>query len=320
MIYLFTWNSQYLVREKTLSWKNAYIEKYGDFNLVHFKDLKQTDNNILNQELLAEWFMWEKKLIIIDDFPLSWSNKDSDLNEKQDFLESILDKIPENNIVIFSSANPDKRSKFYKKIVKIANKVEEFNASLENDIFQIISKKYSNKIDNSAINLLIKYKSWNLEKIISEIEKLFILSYRITENLIKENIFPELEESIFQLIDDILNLDILWIINKINIILEQTNIYLFYNNLIANLRTSVFISNLKSSHNRIEQNRISEILDLKNKAFLVNKNYKINNKQLNNLYIWLIDLDKKMKSWFFIGSEESDFKFEIEKVILETLN
>jgi len=51
------------------------------------------------------------------------------LNEKQDFLESLLEKIPENNIVIFSSSSPDKRSKFYKKLKKIATKVEEFNTS-----------------------------------------------------------------------------------------------------------------------------------------------------------------------------------------------
>ena len=322
MIYIFTWNNQYLVRKKTLSWKDAYISKHGSFNLVHFKELKNIDNNIINQEVLAEWFMWEKKLIIIDDFPLKTSDKNAELNEKQDFLENILENIPENNIVIFSSANPDKRSKFYKKLKKIATKVEEFNASSDSEIYPIISKKYWNKIDNSAINLLIKYKSANLEKIISEIEKLLILNDKVTDKLIKENIFPELEESIFQLVDDIMNENISEAINKINIILSQTSTYAFYNNLLANLRVLVFIKNLKSSPNLswrrgIEQNSISEILDLKNRSFLADKKFKINLEKLNNLYIWLVKLDKKMKSWKMIWGEEEVLKYEIEKEILK---
>lgn len=313
MIYFFTWNNDYLVREKTLAWKKAYIEKYGDFNFVHFKEVKNSDNNLLSSEILSEWFMWEKKLIIIDDLPLKTSDKSTDLNEKQDFLESLLEKIPENNIVIFSSSSPDKRSKFYKKLKKIATKVEEFNTSWEANLFSIINSKYWNKIDNLAINLIIRYKSGNLEKIISEIEKLLILNNNITEKLIKENIFPELEESIFQVVDDIMNENIFEAITKINIILSQTSVYAFYNNLLANLRVLVFIKNLKLKY----ISNISEILDLKNRSFLADKNYKISLEKLNNLYIWLINLDKKMKSWKMIWSEEDVLKYEIEKELLK---
>jgi DNA polymerase III delta subunit len=85
--------------------------------------------------------MGEKKLIIIDDFPLKTSDKNPELNEKQDFLESLLEKVPENNIVIFSSANPDKRSKFYKNLKKVATKIEEFNTNSD-DLFSIINSRY----------------------------------------------------------------------------------------------------------------------------------------------------------------------------------
>ncbi len=316
MIYLFTWKNEFLIREKTFSWKNQFVKKFWDFNFVHFKDLKNINYNTINQELLAEGFMWEKKLIIIDDFPLKSNNKNPELSEKQDYLEGILNNIPNNNIIIFSSITPDKRSKFYKKLKKIATKVEEFNAILDNELYLIISKKYWNKIDSQAINLLIKYKSWNLEKIVSEIKKLLILNSSINSNLIKENIFPELEESIFQLVDDIMNKNIPEVINKINIILSQTSVYAFYNNLLANLRVLVFIKNLKSKN----INNISEILDLKNRSFLVTKNYKISLEKLNNLYIWLVKLDKKMKSWKMIWSEEEVLKNEIEKEILKINN
>jgi hypothetical protein len=118
MIYLFTWNSWYLVREKTLAWKKSYIEKYGDFNLTHFKEIEKVDNNIISQELLSEWFLWEKKLIIIDNLPISWDNKSKELQEKQDFCLDLINNIPNNNIVLFSSANPDKRWKFFKQLKK----------------------------------------------------------------------------------------------------------------------------------------------------------------------------------------------------------
>jgi hypothetical protein len=75
--------------------------------------------------------------------------------------------------------------------------------------------------------------------------------------------------------------------NKIEIILSQTSVYSFYNNLLANLRVLVFIKNLKNPLAPLSggSNSISEILDLKNRSFLVNKNYKISLEKLNKLYI-----------------------------------
>jgi hypothetical protein len=52
---------------------------------------------------------------------------------------------------------------------------------------------------------------------------------------------------------------------------------------------------------------------------LATKNYKINLEKLNNLYIWLVKLDKKMKSWKMIWSEEEVLKYEIEKEILKLI-
>jgi hypothetical protein len=216
--------------------------------------------------------------------------------------------------VLFSSVWVDKRSTFYKKLKKINAKIEEFNND-ESSIYNIISKTYSKLITPQAINLLIRYKSWNLEKIISEIEKLIINFNLIEEINIVENIMPELEESIFIFIDDLLNLKINWAIKKMKIILSQTSVYWFYNNLLANLRTQVFIKKLLiEKKSNLE---ITNILDLWKRAFLINKNYKINFVQLENLFINLIDLDKKMKSWKMIASEDAVLEYEIEKSILK---
>lgn len=314
MIYLFTWNSDFLVREKTLKWKNLFAEKNWDFNLVHFKDLIEIDNNQISENLLAEGFMWEKKLIIIDNYPINSENKNSKAKEKEDFLEKIVDKIPENNIILFSSSNIDKRAKFYKQIKKIASKIEEFNTKSENDIASILWDKYKWKIDFASINLLVKYKWWNLEKCISEIKKLLITKDKINQWDIRANIEPELEESIFQIVDEILDNNKTRAITKIRTTLNNTNIYAFFNNLLANLRTSVYISKLKDLKTSIPE--ISHALSLWNRSFLANKNYKINNKKLEKLYISLVNLDKKMKGWKLMWTEEKDFQFEVEKAII----
>jgi len=61
MIYLFTWNNDFLIREKTKKWKDLFAEKHGDFNLVHIKDIDEVDGNFLSENLLAQSFFAGKK-------------------------------------------------------------------------------------------------------------------------------------------------------------------------------------------------------------------------------------------------------------------
>jgi Mg/Co/Ni transporter MgtE len=80
----------------------------------------------------------EKKLVILDlDEKIS--------EEKQEFLIKILDKIPDNNIILFNAINPDKRTKFYKELKKQAE-LKKFNTKDDSDLHSIISSKYPNKI------------------------------------------------------------------------------------------------------------------------------------------------------------------------------
>lgn len=304
MIYLFTWNSSYLLSEQVKSWKQHFVSKYWDFNLIHIKDIKNTDNDFLIENISSSSFLSEKKLVIID------LNEDIP-KEKEELLIKFFDKIPEENIILFNWINLDKRSKFYKELIKTAE-LKEFNTKDDNDLQKIISNKYWNKLSPQAINTIIKYKSWNLSKIISEIDKLLITYNKIDSKEIIENIKPELEESIFLVIDDILNNKINDAIKKIDIILNDTNIYALYNNLIANLRTSVFILKLKEE----KENNITDILWLWNRTFLINKSYKLSYKSVRKIYIKLVNIDKKMKSWKLVWTEDIDFRFELEKSLL----
>ena len=111
MLYFFTWNSDYLIKEQIKAWKKKFIWKFWDFNLVEIKGLEEVDNNFLVENLTSRSFLSEKKLIIIN---LEQGKKSEKEEQKREFIISILDKVSEENIVLFYLTNPDKRSKTYK--------------------------------------------------------------------------------------------------------------------------------------------------------------------------------------------------------------
>ena len=264
-IYLFTWNSDFLLNDSISKWKKQFSDKYWEINLSHYKDLNIVDKNILKSEALSTSFFSEKKLIIID--------LNNDLDEDfENFLLSILDKKDENTIIIFNFLSPDKRKKFYKNLVKISE-IKEFDIKDENDIKKIILSRFWNIIDNDAIDLIIKYKAKNIKKIFSEIEKLSIMNNQIKKEDIEKNIVPELEESIFDIVNLLLNKEKIESIKRIDILLNEVNIYQFYNSLLSNLRVTVYIQKLKKYN--IPQSEIWKILNLWNRRFLIEKNYKI---------------------------------------------
>lgn len=306
-IYLFTWNSDFLLNDSISKWKKQFSDKYWEINLSHYKDLNIVDKNILKSEALSTSFFSEKKLIIID--------LNNDLDEDfENFLLSILDKKDENTIIIFNFLSPDKRKKFYKNLVKISE-IKEFDIKDENDIKKIILSRFWNIIDNDAIDLIIKYKAKNIKKIFSEIEKLSIMNNQIKKEDIEKNIVPELEESIFDIVNLLLNKEKIESIKRIDILLNEVNIYQFYNSLLSNLRVTVYIQKLKKYN--IPQSEIWKILNLWNRRFLIEKNYKIKYDELSKFFINLVKIDKKMKTWKLISSDEDSIRYEIEKNILK---
>ena len=306
-IYLFTWNSDFLLNDAISKWKKQFSDKYWEINLSHYKDLNIVDKNILKSEALSTSFFSEKKLIIID--------LNNDLDEDfENFLLSILDKKDENTIIIFNFLSPDKRKKFYKNLVKISE-IKEFDIKDENDIKKIILSRFWNIIDNDAIDLIIKYKAKNIKKIFSEIEKLSIMNNQIKKEDIEKNIVPELEESIFDIVNLLLNKEKIESIKRIDILLNEVNIYQFYNSLLSNLRVTVYIQKLKKYN--IPQSEIWKILNLWNRRFLIEKNYKIKYDELSKFFINLVKIDKKMKTWKLISSYEDSIRYEIEKNILK---
>ena len=83
----------------------------------------------------------------------------------------------------------------------------------------------------------------------------------------------------------------------------------------SNLRVTVYIQKLKKYN--IPQSEIWKILNLWNRRFLIEKNYKIKYDELSKFFINLVKIDKKMKTWKLISSDEDSIRYEIEKNILK---
>lgn len=308
MIYLFTWNNEYLVKEEIKKWKSKFLEKFWDFNVLVITNIDEIDKNFISENLLSTSFFNEKKLVIIEN--IEKIEKD---DQKRDFLISILNRIPESNIVVFSSISISEKSVLYKKIVELWE-VKRFDIKNTYETKVFLQKKYNWIIDDSAIDKIITYKSNNLSKIVNEIDKLIITKKTIKVQDIVDFIVPELEETIFAFVDKVLNKNLKWVIKDLDVILENVDIYAFYNMFISNIRTTFYILFFK--HLWYKSNHIASELWLWNRTFLVDKTYKISFNELSKLYNDLIWFDKNMKFWKLIWSTSEDLKYELQKILI----
>lgn len=309
MIYFFYGENEYDLKSEVKKWKDGFISKFWDFNFFHINDINSYSENDISDILLSSSFMADKKLVIVDDYPNS-DNKNFD----ELFLKNLW-KIPPENMILFNSLKVDKRSKIFKELISLSDKVTEFKNMDEFDLKNLLQKKYEWRITPSALSILSRYKLNNKNKIISEIEKLSILYPLIGDGEITENVSMELEESIFDFIWNILSNDRIWAIDKMRTILEQTNIYAFYSAFVSNLTNTYFIELYKSLW--ISKSQIVFELDLWKKWFLVDKKYNLTFNGLECFYLEIMDIDRKMKSWELLESWDSYIMYEIEKSILK---
>ena len=86
--------------------------------------------------------------------------------------------------------------------------------------------------------------------------------------------------------------------------------------LVSNFRLYFYIFKLKNLN--YNTNNIKEILNLWNRWFLVEKNYKISFQKFNLFYEKLILIDSNMKTWKLLWNNNDEFLYELEKTIFYT--
>lgn len=311
MIYLFVW--EIFFRNELLNkWKIAFKDKYSDLNIFHIKNYKDYNINYYNQNFFSNWLFSQKSFFIIDDFPFSTTPDNIDIDYIDFFLKN-LEKVNQDNIIIFNSNIIDKRSKLYKLISKIWE-IKDFTIENESELEKKLLNYYNWKINLNLLKKIIEKKWLNFNLIKNEIDKILIINDSVSlEDL--DNISQDIESNIFDIINSTLNLDLksaLYKLNSLNEFLDKP--YYIYNMLISNLRIYFYIFKLKELN--LSNNEILKILQLWNRSFLLERKFKINNKVFYNFYYDLISIDWLMKSWKLIWSETKDFMYELQKRFL----
>ena len=320
MIYLFYGNSEFLLSETVSKWKKQFSEKYWDFQLTHIRDYSQLNDFNLEQNILSQWLFDEKKLIILDKIPASSQWKDKTIQKLQDDLLLLLPRKAENVILVFISLDPDKRAKFFKYLLKLLKsspeqiQIKEYNLNEESENIWFLQKKYPH-VDYNILRYVLNIKLWAIEKAIWELDKMLIAHDTISLDLVKDNIIPEREESIFIFIESLLHNNKKQALTDMQVILEQSDIMSLYYGLLSNMRVIVYILLfLKLKKSKTE---ITSVLNLWKRSFLIDKYSRLSYVKISKLYMNLCSLDSKMKKWDLGQYSENWLQDALEILILE---
>ncbi|EKD65883.1 MAG: hypothetical protein ACD_49C00077G0011 [uncultured bacterium (gcode 4)] len=315
----FTWENLVFLNRDLLKWISLFTEKHWDFNISRFSSDNISKINI-SAELTTMPFLGSHRLIILEWFPSKATEKTEDstkvIQEFKNFDEIILenlDKIPDNNILVFVESAPDKRKSLYKKLLETAQVKEYKNIEWE-ELRNYIRSRLIN-IDSSAISKLINYKNSSLNKIEAEIDKLhlFKMNDRITEDDIRNYVIPEIEISIFELTDAIQELNSMKWISSLKTILDSNSIFQVFSVIMSNLRNFLYINFLLEKW--FKKDEIVSVLKIH--PFLVEKTRNVRNIWvLKSLFANLLKIDKQSKTGELIWDWENALRLALEKEIL----
>ncbi|MCK9272411.1 DNA polymerase III subunit delta [Candidatus Gracilibacteria bacterium] len=313
-IIFFTGENLVFLNKDLDKWISLFNEKHGDFNISRFS-LDNISKINIGAELTTMPFLGSHRLIILEGFP-SKAQEKAEEQENKNFDEIILEnleKIPENNIVVFVESTPDKRKSLYKKLLEIAQ-IKEYN-NIEGEKLRNYIRTRLINIDSNAISKLITYKNSSLNKIELEIDKLhlFKMNGRITDEDITNYVIPEIEISIFELTDAIAEQNTMKGISSLKTILDSNSVFQVFSVIMSNLRNFLYINYLLEKGFKKDE----IVSTLKIHPFLVDKTRNVKN--INNLKVLfknLVKIDKQSKTGELIGDGENALRLALEKEIL----
>lgn len=174
-VYLFMWEEKYLLEKELKRWTSNFLQKFGEDSLFIY-NLENWDEVSANQSIFGWWLFSEKKLTIIKWIPLDNAKWNTFKIDQIDwFIENFIKKewkIPQDNLLVFVSNKPDKRSRFFKFLRDKVN-LKEFKPLKDNDLKSfILNDLWDIKIDEGALSFFV-YRVWSdLYRIGTELDKL----------------------------------------------------------------------------------------------------------------------------------------------------
>ncbi len=322
-VFLFTGDNKYKILKTIEKRKKAFIKKYGkaNFHYILSEDVKTEQ---ISNIIFSWWLFSTKKFIVI-----FWYPKDTDKSNKipeneykklDKFLTENIKNIPEEDVLVFVSYQPDKRTKSYK-FLKENIEVKEFKNPSEEEIKKFILS-YLPNLNTTEINYIIEKLWTDLFKLEKELQKIKLLltDWKIDiKKLIDEICFKDNSIDQFKLIDTLFTnpqkgLKLLDIYSK------QWDSFGLLGLLLRSIKTSLLINDLYKKWYKISK-QISE--KLKIHPFVVSQRLKViekiqeNEEKLKNLFKNLLNLEYKIKTWKI----HSDlFWIELKNIINNHLN
>jgi DNA polymerase-3 subunit delta len=299
MIFFLYGEDSFRSRQKLNSIKEKFLAKdLSRMNLVEI-DGEKIQYNDLKKELTASPFLYDNKLIIIDNFLLK--NKQVKIfDELNDLIKSTT--IPKSSFIVFwESGLPDKRKKLFKTLKETAQVevFELFDSGKVTNWIMDMTKSRGGEIDFKSANLLALMCGNDLWSVSSEIDKLLAYNKKITEENIKLLVSGKVNDSIFELIDAVSKKDkkkgLILIKNQLNVANNDATYLL--NMFIRQFRILIMTASYLSDTTQSPNNMFSVFgihPYVASKALTQVKNFKLS--ELKEIYCKLLEIDVKLKT------------------------
>ncbi|MDP4038881.1 MAG: DNA polymerase III subunit delta [bacterium] len=195
MILYFYGPNSYLIRQTVNDLKKKYVNKSGnDFNLLKL-DMSEAHLSELVDAITTQPLLAHSRLVIVQNLS---SNKI--VVEK---IKEIIRIVPESTILVIEESEPDRRSAYFKYLVKNVQ-AKEFIKLPETKLIQWIkdgTKKLGGNIEPSVVKYLIQKIGDDMWQLKNEIDKLVSYQSQITIENIDRLVVPNMEQTIFELTD-----------------------------------------------------------------------------------------------------------------------
>ncbi|MDR3241070.1 MAG: DNA polymerase III subunit delta [Lactobacillaceae bacterium] len=210
-LYLIQGTDQYLMDQARKLFTQMIPKDDQSMNLAQF-DMGETPLGVAIDDARSIPFFGDRRVVIIDhaSFLTGEQNKSKIEHNLDDLIEYVQHPEPQTVLVIVAPYEKLDRRKKITKLLQEQSVHLSFGDLTEHDVSQLIAETVQAKsyqITPQAQQLLIRLTNLNLTQIMSELDKLFLFAYatkQIDDEMVREVVTKTLSESIFDLIDFLL--------------------------------------------------------------------------------------------------------------------
>jgi len=205
-VYLFMWEEKYLLDQEINRRTSNFVQKFGRDSLFVY-NMENWDEVSASQSIFWWWLFSQKKLTIVYGVPLDNSKWNTfKIAQIEWFIDNFVKKewkIPQDNLLVFVSNKPDKRSKFFKFLKGNAN-IKEFKFLSDGELRKYIKSNFVDiEIQDDAVDYLINKVGNELYRVSSEIDKLKMYCKQndlhvVDANMIEDITFGFTEKDVFK--------------------------------------------------------------------------------------------------------------------------